>query len=63
MRVTVLVLGFLFSLGLSACGKKESRSEDVSAPKPKVEDALPTDGEERYRATYVKAAQAFSRND
>ena len=63
MRFALLVLGFAFSLVLSACGKKESRSEEVSVPKPKVEEALPTDGEERYRATYVKAAQAFSRND
>jgi tetratricopeptide (TPR) repeat protein len=63
MRFAILALGFAFSLGLSACGKKESRSEEVSTPKPKVEEALPADGEERYRATYVKAAQAFSRND
>jgi tetratricopeptide (TPR) repeat protein len=63
MRFGLLIIGFVFSFGLSACGKKESRSEDVSKSKPKDEEALPTDGEERYRVTYVKAAQAFSRND
>ncbi len=39
MRFALLALGFAFSLGLSACGKKESRSEEVSTPKPKVEEA------------------------
>jgi len=63
MWYRLLVTGFASSLVLSSCGKKESRTEEVSVPKSKVEEPLPTDAEERYRATYVKAAQAFSRND
>ena len=63
MRHVFVVIGFGFAFGLSACGKKESRSEEVSVPKPMTEEALPTDPEERYRAAYVRAAQSFSRND
>lgn len=59
-----IILLFLVSLvGLVGCGKKESRAGEVSTPKPKTQEPLPEDAEERYKVAYVQAAQAFSRND
>lgn len=63
MKLLLAVCGFVFALGICGCGKKDSRAEEAVAPKVKAEEPLPTDGEERYKATYVRAAQAFSRND
>jgi tetratricopeptide (TPR) repeat protein len=55
-------------VGLVACGKKkrepqaETNSATVETPAQRTND-LPTDPEERYKVSYVRAAQAFSRND
>lgn len=60
-RIFWLVL--LFSvLGLFSCGKKQEEKAGTSAPGQSSE-SLPEDTEERYKVVYVKAAQAFSRNN
>jgi len=60
--VGLLFLGL--GLGLVGCGKKsESASPSAAEAAAKRTDDLPTDPEERYKVTYVRAAQAFSRND
>ena len=62
-------LGLAVLVGfLSSCGKKEESRATVgtsstSAPVATSQEELPTDAEERYKVTYVRAAQAFSRND
>ena len=63
MRNYFNLFALFVAFGILGCGKKENRSNEVSAQPVKQEEPLPQDGEERYRATYVKAAQAFSRND
>lgn len=51
-------------LGLSGCGKKsESAPQAAAEAAAKRTDDLPADPEEKYKVTYIRAAQAFSRND
>lgn len=60
--VGLLFLGL--GLGLVGCGKKsESVSPSAAEAAAKRTDDLPTDPEERFKVTYIRAAQAFSRND
>ena len=61
--VKVLFLFLVCLVGFVGCGKKESRLGEVSTPKPKMEEPLPEDPEERHKVAYIQAAQAFSRND
>ena len=61
--VKVLFLFLVCLVGFVGCGKKESRFGEVSTPKPKMEEPLPEDPEERHKVAYIRAAQAFSRND
>lgn len=64
MNFGVWLLVLVFGLGLSGCGKKtESAALGGREAAAKRTDDLPTDPEERYKVTYVRAAQAFSRND
>lgn len=57
-----LTLGL--ALGLGGCGKKPTSSPPSAAEAAaKRTDDLPADPEEKYKVTYVRAAQAFSRND
>lgn len=65
MRFCTFLLVFVLSFGVVACGKKKQEpvSNPISASPSKVVEPLPDDAEERYRVTYVKAAQSFSRND
>ncbi len=64
MRALGWPLFLALGVALSGCGKKA----DVPAP-PTASgsstrtDDLPADPEEKYKVTYVRAAQAFSRND
>ena len=58
----------VLAMGVAACGKKEGESPAVTAgggakPAAMQTDDLPTDPEERHKVTYIRAAQAFSRND
>lgn len=59
------LLVLVLSVGLGACGKKkqEPLSTPSSPSQAKMAEPLPDDPEERYRMTYIKAAQSFSRND
>jgi len=53
----------IFSVwGLVSCGKKQEDKAGASAS-GQASETLPEDVEERYKVVYVKAAQAFSRND
>ena len=65
MPFSLLLLAPVLLLCLGACGKKkeESLSNTTTPSHAKVGESLPDDPEERYRMTYVKAAQSFSRND
>lgn len=57
----LLFLGL--GLGLVGCGKKSESPQAAAEKAAKRTDDLPTDPEERYKVTYIRAAQAFSRND
>lgn len=58
------LLGFFSLLALAGCGKKAEVSGPVtSGGAPTQTDDLPSEPEEKYKVTYVRAAQAFSRND
>lgn len=62
MKASWLVLAVGF--GLVGCGKKsESTPQAAVQVLAQRTDDLPTDPEEKYKVTYVRAAQAFSRND
>jgi tetratricopeptide (TPR) repeat protein len=50
-------------VGLSACGKKPDTAPQLPGAASNRAADLPTDPEERFKVTYVRAAQAFSRND
>ena len=65
MPFCLYLLPLVLSLGLGACGKRkqEPLSTPASPSQAKMTEPLPDDPEERYRMTYVKAAQSFSRND
>jgi len=65
MHLFPILLVLVFTFGLCSCGKKkqETLSNPTSPSQAKTAEALPDDPEERYRMTYVKAAQSFSRND
>ena len=55
---------FLLCLCVVGCGKKgESAAPSTAEAAAKRTDDLPTDPEEKYKVTYIRAAQAFSRND
>ena len=58
------LLGLALPLLLAGCGKKADApgSAGIGAAPTRTDD-LPTDPEEKYKVTYVRAAQAFSRND
>ncbi len=60
-----LFLGLLgFALFFSSCGKKEeAKAQSAVTPATPAKDSLPNDAEERYKVTYVRAAQAFSHTD
>jgi len=49
-------------LGLVSCGKKQEDKAGASSSGQSSE-SLPGDAEERYKVVYVKAAQAFSKNN
>ena len=65
MPLCSFILVLVLSVGLGACGKKKQEpfSNPAFPSQAKIADPLPDDPEERYRLTYVKAAQSFSRND
>ena len=64
MHVIAGVLGIALSMALTGCGKKsEGKAQNSSVEAAKRTDDLPTDPEERYKVTYIRSAQAFSRND
>ena len=64
MRSVAWFLGLALSFFLSACGKKtESGSPSAADQAAQRTDDLPTDPEEKFKVTYIRAAQAFSRND
>ena len=63
------LLGLFGLIGLlTSCGKKDEAKE-AGGSKPAAttaepsKEALPEDIEERYKVTYVRAAQCFARND
>lgn len=64
MRLAILWLGMVSALVLVGCGKKSGSATPApaGAAAPKTDD-LPADPEERFKVTYIRAAQAFSRND
>ena len=58
------------ALGVAACGKKADSQTGTAAggggggvAAATRTDDLPTDPEEKFKVTYIRAAQAFSRND
>ena len=58
--VWLLVLAF----GVVGCGKKTvANAPSAAEAAAKRTDDLPSDPEEKYKVTYIRAAQAFSRND
>lgn len=58
------LLGLTSVLFLSGCGKKTNAPAETGAgAAPTRTDDLPSDPEEKYKVTYVRAAQSFSRND
>ncbi|NCZ96413.1 MAG: tetratricopeptide repeat protein [Verrucomicrobia bacterium] len=58
------ILGMALPLILSGCGKKaDSVARSTAEEAAKRTDDLPTDPEEKYKVTYIRSAQAFSRND
>lgn len=62
MRKAVWLL--VLAVGVAGCGKKgESQAPMAAAEAAKRTDDLPTDPEEKFKVTYIRAAQAFSRND
>jgi len=66
MKVTspFFVFALFLVFGLGACSKKKEPALTPPSPsQSKDSEPLPDDPEERYRMTYVKAAQSFSRND
>ena len=64
MRSAAWFLGLALSFFLSGCGKKtESGSPSAADQAAQRTDDLPTDPEEKFKVTYIRAAQAFSRND
>lgn len=64
MRILACSLGMGLGLFLAACGKKsEAPGANTPGNVPTQTDDLPADPEEKYKVTYVRAAQAFSRND
>ena len=57
-------LVFASFLVMAGCGKKaEVASPMTPSGAPTQTDDLPSEPEEKYKVTYVRAAQAFSRND
>lgn len=64
MRMLACSLGLGLAVFLAACGKKaQSPAANTPGGAPTRTDDLPADPEEKYKVTYVRAAQAFSRND
>ena len=64
MRFAAWSLSFALALFLAGCGKKS----EVGVPNQAVEaakrtDDLPSEPEDKFKVTYIRAAQAFSRND
>lgn len=55
----LVVVGLVFA----GCGKKSESTSQAVVEAVKRTDDLPTDPEEKYKAAYVRSAQAFSRND
>lgn len=62
MRLRVHFFMLALCLLLVGCGNK-SKTPSPLGGAPTQTDDLPTDPEEKYKVTYVRAAQAFSRND
>jgi len=64
MRVIPWLLGLALVILWAGCGKKSlGRGPNAAEAEAKRTDDLPTDPEERFKVTYVRAAQAFARND
>jgi len=64
MQRLVWLLVFAVGLILSGCGKKQESGPQAGAEAAaKRTDDLPSDPEEKYKVTYIRSAQAFSRND
>ena len=64
MRFAAWSLSFALALFLAGCGKKsEGGVPNQAVEAAKRTDDLPSDPEEKFKVTYIRAAQAFSRND
>lgn len=64
MHAFICFLLLAFPVLWFGCGKKSGSNSFSSAEAAaKRTDDLPTDPEEKFKVTYVRAAQAFSRND
>ena len=64
MKTAACLSGFILLFSLAGCGKKPEGGARISAEEAaKRTDDLPTDPEEKFKVTYIRAAQAFSRND
>ena len=64
MRRIPWLLGLALAILWAGCGKKsEGKVLNTAEAEAKRTDDLPTDPEEKFKVTYVRAAQAFARND
>lgn len=63
MKCPVWPILFFSFWGLVSCGKKQEDKAGASSTSGQASEILPEDTEERYKVVYVKAAQAFSRNN
>ncbi len=64
MRSVAWFLGLVLAFFLAGCGKKsEGGIPSQAVEAAKRTDDLPSDPEEKFKVTYIRAAQAFSRND
>jgi tetratricopeptide (TPR) repeat protein len=62
MNYPIWPILFFLVFGLVSCGKKQDDKAGTSSS-GQAPEILPEDTEERYKVVYVRAAQAFSRNN